>query len=100
MFILEITYTAPIERVDAVLEDHGAWLDRQYEAGVFLASGRKVPRDGGVIVAVGEDRAAVEALVATDPFSVEGVATYRVIEFLAVKTAPVLSSYRQELPPA
>ncbi|MFB9876997.1 YciI family protein [Planobispora siamensis] len=100
MFILELTYTAPVERVDTVLADHAAWLDKQYEAGVFLASGRKVPRDGGVIVAVGGDRAAVEALVATDPFSVEGVATYRIIEFLAVKTAPVLSAYRQELPPA
>ncbi|MFE9096577.1 YciI family protein [Streptomyces sp. NPDC007264] len=98
MFILELTYIAPAERVDEALADHVAWLDRQYEAGVFLASGRKVPRDGGVIVAVGESRAAVETLMATDPCVVEGVAEYRIIEFLATKTAPPLTPYRQQLP--
>ncbi|MFD1662284.1 YciI family protein [Streptomyces caeni] len=98
MFILELTYVAPAERVDAALADHVAWLERQYEAGVFLASGRKVPRDGGVIVAVGENRAAMETLVASDPFVVGKVADYRIIEFLATKTAPPLAPYRQQLP--
>lgn len=98
MFVLELTYTASVERVDAVLADHVAWLDKQYEAGVFIASGRKVPRDGGVIVAVGEDRAAIEALVATDPFAVERVADYRIVEFLATRTSPGLTAYRQQLP--
>ncbi|MDR8412838.1 YciI family protein [Nonomuraea sp. 3-1Str] len=100
MFILELTYTVPAERVDGVLADHVAWLDEQYEAGIFIASGRKVPRDGGVIVAVGEDRTAVEALVATDPFVVDKVADYRIVEFVATKTALPLSAYRQQLPPA
>jgi uncharacterized protein YciI len=100
MFILELTYTAPVEQVDAALADHVTWLDRQYEAGVFLASGRKVPRDGGVIVAVGEDRAAIEALAATDPLVTEKVAEYRITEFLATKTAPALAPHRQQLPPS
>ena len=52
MFVLELTYTAPESRVDEFLAEHVAWLDRQYAAGVFLASGRKVPRDGGIILAV------------------------------------------------
>ncbi|MEU6221640.1 YciI family protein [Streptomyces sp. NPDC047022] len=98
MFVLELTYTAPVERLDALMADHVAWLDKQYEAGVFIASGRKVPRDGGVIVAVGEDRAAIEALVATDPFAVEKVADYRIVEFLATRTSPGLNAYRQRLP--
>ena len=97
MFVLELTYTAPESRVDAVLAEHVAWLDRQYAAGVFLASGRKVPRDGGIILAVAPDRAAVEAVAATDPFATEGVATYRVIEFQATKTAPELEAYREQL---
>ncbi|MEU8590892.1 YciI family protein [Streptomyces sp. NPDC048664] len=95
MFILELTYIAPLERVDAALADHVAWLEEQYEAGVFIASGRKVPRDGGVIVAVGEDRAAVEALAAGDPFVREKVADYRIVEFVATKTAPGLAAFRQ-----
>ncbi|MER5303955.1 MULTISPECIES: YciI family protein [Streptomyces] len=98
MFVMELTYTAPVERVDALLADHVAWLDAQYAAGVFIASGRKNPRDGGVIIAVGESRAAIEELAASDPFTVGGVCEYRITEFLATKTAEGLAPYRQELP--
>ena len=98
MFVLELTYTAPVERVDAVLEDHVAWLNAQYAAGHFIASGRKNPRDGGVILAVGLDRAGFERLVAEDPFSVAGVCDYRVTEFIATKTAPALKDHEQQLP--
>ncbi|KUF14382.1 MULTISPECIES: YciI family protein [Streptomyces] len=98
MFVMELTYTASVDRVDALLTEHVAWLDAQYAAGVFIASGRKNPRDGGVILAVGDSRADIERLAASDPFAVGGVCTYRVTEFFATKTAPELSSYRQELP--
>ncbi|MFG2141234.1 YciI family protein [Streptomyces sp. NPDC048650] len=98
MFVLELTYTAPIERVDAALQDHVAWLNEGYAAGHFVAAGRKVPRDGGVIIAAGPDRAAVERLVAEDPFSVAGVCTYRITEFVATTTAPALEEYREQLP--
>ncbi|MFF8690764.1 YciI family protein [Streptomyces sp. NPDC002431] len=98
MFVLELTYTAPVERVDALLADHVAWLDAQYAAGVFIASGRKNPRDGGIILAVGDDRAAIEEIVAADPFTVHGVCAYAVTEFIATKTAAELAPYRQQLP--
>ncbi|MER7583884.1 YciI family protein [Kitasatospora sp. NPDC097691] len=98
MFVLELSYTAELEQVDAVLAQHVEWLQVHYAAGTFLASGRKVPREGGVILAVGEDRAAIEALAATDPFVVAGVCAYRVTEFLATTTAPALQPYRQQLP--
>ncbi|MET8724576.1 YciI family protein [Streptomyces misionensis] len=97
MFVLELTYTKPLDAVDALLAEHVAWLEEQYEKGVFLASGRKVPRDGGVILAVAEDRARVEKVVASDPFTVGGVCTYRITEFIATKTAPELARYRQTL---
>ncbi|CAK7279539.1 YciI family protein [Streptomyces misionensis] len=97
MFVLELTYTKPLDAVDALLAEHVAWLEEQYEKGVFLASGRKVPRDGGVILAVAEDRARVEEVVASDPFTVGGVCTYRITEFIATKTAPELARYRQTL---
>ncbi|MGW7341174.1 YciI family protein [Streptomyces sp. NPDC054808] len=47
MFVLELSHTAPREAVDAVLEEHVAWLDGLYEQGVFLASGPKEPRGRG-----------------------------------------------------
>ncbi|MFF7236495.1 YciI family protein [Streptomyces collinus] len=97
MFVLELSYTAPLDAVDAVLPAHSAWLDQQYEKGLFLASGRKNPRDGGVILAVAEDRARIEEAVAGDPFVVAGVCAYRVTEFIATKTAPELAPHRQTL---
>ncbi|MET9647486.1 YciI family protein [Streptomyces syringium] len=98
MFVLELTYIAPVERVEAALAEHIAWLDAHYASGVFIASGRKVPRDGGVIIALGDDRSKIEEIVESDPFTVAGVCEYSVTEFLATKTAPPLESYRQELP--
>ncbi|MCX5054314.1 MULTISPECIES: YciI family protein [unclassified Streptomyces] len=94
MFVLELTYTAPLDAVDALLEAHVAWLNEQFDKGVFLAAGRKVPRDGGIILALVEDRARAEEITAGDPFSTGGVCTYRIIEFEATRTAPALEQYR------
>lgn len=96
MFVLELTYTAPLEDVDAALPAHRAWLDEQYQKGHFLASGRKEPRDGGVILAVADDRARIEEIAAGDPFVAAGVCEYRVTEFRATKTAPELERHRQQ----
>ncbi|KIF70783.1 hypothetical protein HY68_22760 [Streptomyces sp. AcH 505] len=96
MFVLELTYTAPLDRVDAAMADHVAWLEKGYATGLLIASGRKVPRDGGVILAAGTDRAAVEQLAAEDPFTVAGVCAYRITEFVATKTAPGLAEYREQ----
>ncbi|MCM2579901.1 YciI family protein [Streptomyces meridianus] len=97
MFVLELTYTAPVEEIDALREAHLAWLDEQYEAGVFVVSGRKNPGDGGVILAVGDDRDRIEAIAASDPFAQEDVCAYRITEFTATRTAPPLKEYRQQL---
>jgi uncharacterized protein YciI len=95
MFVLELTYTVPLDAVDAVLDAHVAWLDEQFARGIFLASGPKNPRDGGVILAVAGDRARAEEIVAGDPFTVAGVCEYRITEFVATKTAPELAKYRE-----
>lgn len=96
MFVLELTYTVPMEQVQPLVDGHMAWVREHREAGVFLMSGRKVPRDGGVILALGDDRAAMEELVATDPFSVAGVCEYRVTQFLATSVALGLERLKEE----
>ena len=100
MFVLELTYLIPNDRIDALLPEHGEWLKKNYDAGLFLAAGRKQPRDGGVIIATAADRAEIEAVVATDPLLIKGATTYRITEFLATTTAPALDPYRQQLPRA
>jgi len=79
MLILALTYVKPNEEADKHMEPHMAWVKEGYAKGWFLASGRKVPRTGGVILAVGE-RAEIEAYVAADPFTIHGVAEYDIVE--------------------
>ena len=54
MFIISLTYTQSLEAIDQHLEAHVAFLKEQYAKGLFIASGRKVPRSGGVILAVSD----------------------------------------------
>ena len=88
MFLLELTYTADLARIDAAMKAHMQWLNAQYAAGHFLVSGRKIPRDGGVIIATGPSREAIEAIANEDPFVARGLATVRVVEFRASQKAP------------
>jgi uncharacterized protein YciI len=81
MFIVSLTYVRPLAEVDALLARHNEFLDRRYHAGDFLLSGRKEPRTGGVIVAVGASRQKLLDMLEEDPFKVHGVATYEVVEF-------------------
>jgi uncharacterized protein YciI len=81
MFVIELIYKAELAEIDANMRPHMAYLKKHYAAGRFVASGRKVPREGGIILAVGESRQEIEAIVEQDPFVARGLASYRVIEF-------------------
>jgi uncharacterized protein YciI len=87
MFVIELTYTADLARIDAHMAAHVAFLNKYYAAGNFLVSGRKTPRDGGIIVAVGTSRQQIETIAHEDPFYVRGLADVRVIEFRASQRA-------------
>jgi uncharacterized protein YciI len=87
MFIIELSYKADLTTIDARMAAHVAFLNKHYAAGTFVVSGRKIPREGGIIVAVGSDRAEIEAIVKEDPFVAEGLADVRVIEFRASQRA-------------
>ena len=64
-----------------------AFLNKYYASGHFLASGRKIPRDGGIILAMGKDREQIEAIIQEDPFHAHGLADFRVIQFRASQRA-------------
>lgn len=81
VFVLTLTYTQPLEQIDRLLPAHRRWLDEHYASGTFLASGPRVPREGGVILARGRGRSEVLELVGGDPFAQGGAARYDVVEF-------------------
>ena len=66
---------------------HVRFLKKYYASGNFLVSGRKIPRDGGIILAVGKSRQEIEAIVKEDPFHAHGLADFRIIEFRASQRA-------------
>ncbi|MFV0596708.1 YciI family protein [Shewanella sp.] len=97
MFVITLTYKKPLADVELHLAAHIAYLDEYYGKGVFIASGRKVPRTGGVILAKAESRDALEAILQQDPFYSEAVAEFEVVEFVPTKTAPGLEQLLEVL---
>jgi uncharacterized protein YciI len=87
MFVIELVYKAPLEEIDAHMAAHVAFLKKHYTAGNFLISGRKVPRDGGIIVAAGTSKLQIETIIQEDPFYRLGLADFRVVEFRASQRA-------------
>jgi uncharacterized protein YciI len=81
MFVIELVYKATLAEIDASMQAHVVFLKKYYAAGNFLVSGRKIPRDGGIIVAVGRNRDQIEAIVREDPFVQRGLADFRIIQF-------------------
>ena len=81
MFVIELVYKADLAQIDAHMRPHMAFLKKHYDAGHFVMSGRKIPRDGGIILAVGKDRQEIERIAREDPFFTHGLADVRVIEF-------------------
>lgn len=81
MFVIELIYKAGLAAIDANMKAHVAFLRKYYDAGNFLVSGRKIPREGGIILAVADSRRELERIMAEDPFVARGLADVRIIEF-------------------
>lgn len=92
MFIIELSYKAPLAEIDACMRAHMTFLNDNYAAGRFLVSGRKIPRDGGIILAIGDSREQIEAIAQQDPFVSRGLADARVIEFRESQRAENLAA--------
>ena len=95
MFIVSITYISEVSQIDKYLEAHIEYLDRNYERGVFIASGRKVPRSGGIILAKARNRSELEEILNDDPFKIHNLADYELTEFVPTKAATEFSSLIQ-----
>ncbi|EMP9723518.1 hypothetical protein RVY14_000805 [Enterobacter cloacae] len=81
VYIVILTYIRPLEEIDAAIPAHIEWLKKGYAEGIFLASGRRVPRNGGVILARSESLASLEERLREDPFQRLKLATADIIPF-------------------
>ena len=81
MFIAILTYRKTLSEVDKFLAAHRDYLAEHYAAGDFIASGPQTPRVGGVILMKAESRAKIDSIIEQDPFNINGIADYRIVEF-------------------
>lgn len=88
MFIANLTYIKPLVEVEKHLEEHIAFLDKYYKAGKFICSGRKNPRTGGIILFNAKDETEMKEIISQDPFNINGIANYEIIEFYPTKFDP------------
>lgn len=91
MYAIILRYKVPLTEIDKHVPAHRDWLREHYEAGHFLMSGPQNPRVGGMILAAAMERAALDAILATDPFRKADLYDCEVIEFSATMTAPQLA---------
>lgn len=92
MFIINLQYIVPLEMIDEHMGDHVKYLRKYYKKNIFLVSGRKVPRTGGIILALAETRAALDQIISEDPFYVHKLAEFSVTEFLTSQYHPDLKN--------
>jgi len=90
MYVISLTYKADLSVMDAHRPAHLDWLQKYYDEGLFLASGRKVPATGGMIISKKMPREKLDAILKTDPFALHNLADYDVTEFEPKMTAPEL----------
>ena len=90
MFVINLNYVVPLETIDAHMTAHMKFLNSYYKKNIFVASGRKVPRTGGIILALAKSKDEVDQIMSEDPFVIHGLAEYSVTEFLTSQHHPDL----------
>jgi uncharacterized protein YciI len=81
MFAFHSVYLKPLEEVDKHLKAHRSFLKNLYVKGIAICSGPQIPRTGGFILMNAASKAAALEIMANDPYVINGVAEYSIIEF-------------------
>jgi uncharacterized protein YciI len=81
MYVLNITYSQPLAKVEPYLARHSEWVKQQLERGTFLAAGPKKNGLGGIILGKSMPKPELRALLSGDAFVTADVAEYQISEF-------------------
>ncbi|MCJ8301020.1 MAG: YciI family protein [Pseudomonadales bacterium] len=77
------------------MDAHVIYLQKFYAQKIFLFSGRKVPRTGGVIMANCANRQQLQKIIEQDPFYLAAVARFKITEMIPTMTAENLEMFKQ-----
>ena len=81
MYILFINFTKSLQDIQPVFPAHLEFIDAHIKTGKFILSGGLTGKPAGVVLANINNGDELKALLAEDPFVLEQVAEYEVIEF-------------------
>lgn len=87
MYLIHVNYVKTIDEVEKHLVAHRAFLDKYYATGNLICSGPRNPRIGGIIICNANSRDDVWKIVHEDPFCINKIAEYEIIEFNPIKYA-------------
>lgn len=90
MFVVDLNYIAPLDAIDAAMGDHMKFLNKYYKQNTFIASGRKVPRTGGIILVQAKSIEEAESIINEDPFIKRKLAEYKITEFRTSQVHPAM----------
>lgn len=84
MIVIDLTYKKPLDIVDEFLIPHRSFVKEGISQGLFITSGPKVPREGGIILSNLSIKNAMD-LIKKDPFFINDIAEFKFIEFTESK---------------
>jgi len=96
LFIVILRYNVPLEKIDAFRSAHLDFLNNYYSKDIFITSGPQVPRNGGIIVAKSANKQTLQKILANDPFAINNLASYEVIEFTPSKWSSKFEKFLSE----
>lgn len=82
--LIELTYIVPLTEVEKYVAVHREYLQQYFDQGYFIVSGPKDPREGGMILAVGNVET-LATIMEGDPYYKNKIATYKITSFQPVK---------------
>jgi uncharacterized protein YciI len=93
MFIVNLTYKKPLEIVEQHVVVHRAYIEECVRSNYLIAAGPKNPRTGAFLISQLTDKAQLIDVMENDPFCLEGIAEYEIMEFKPVKYHPNFSCF-------
>lgn len=96
LFLIIITYIKPLNEIEALRTQHREYLKKGYESKNLLLSGPHKEYNnklGGIIIARFSSKQEAQAFIKNDPYNLNNVATYEIMEFEAVLFDEILKDY-------
>jgi uncharacterized protein YciI len=85
LFIVSLKYKVPLAKIEEFFPAHIAYAERFHAEGKYIISGRREPRVGGILVAANCTLDEIKEIVANDPYNINGIADFEIIDFIPTR---------------